>query len=197
MSHGNDLITDEQLAVQARHDMTAFAELYHRYIQRIYRYALVMLKDPQEAQDVTSQTFLAALERIHQYRIHGPFAAWLFGITKRKTVDYFRHQRKHVTLEAAATVPLSTPPLDDIVGTKIDVTHIIRVLQSISPERCEAFALRFIAELSIEEVSVVLGKANLQPECLFIVPCRTFGSDCNRICDRSSVPQLYAHAGEQ
>ncbi len=51
---------DEMLAHRASHDPDAFALLYQRYLNRVYRYLLSRVGDDQDAQDLTAQTFLAA-----------------------------------------------------------------------------------------------------------------------------------------
>jgi len=49
------------LAFQARADVNAFAELYHRHVTRVYRYHMAHTGNPSDAEDLTSQTFMAAL----------------------------------------------------------------------------------------------------------------------------------------
>ena len=75
---------DEVLAQLARQDYAAFASLYRRYVTRVYRYCFSQTGNSQDAEDCTSQTFLAALEQINRFRGQGSFAAWLFGIARRR-----------------------------------------------------------------------------------------------------------------
>ena len=53
---------DASLAQHARTDPQAFAELYHRHVRSIYRYHLAHTGNVRDAEDLTSQTFMAALE---------------------------------------------------------------------------------------------------------------------------------------
>jgi DNA-directed RNA polymerase specialized sigma24 family protein len=62
----------------------AFTELYHRHLPGIYRYHLARTGHVQEAEDLTAQTFLTALESISSYRGQGRFASWLFGIARHR-----------------------------------------------------------------------------------------------------------------
>src|SRR5262245_61450961 len=92
-------IDDETLARRAIKDAEAFSILYRRYLDRVYRYQLSRVGLVQEAQDLTSQTFMAAWEGIGRYQGQGVFAAWLFGIARRKANDYFRANRVEAALE--------------------------------------------------------------------------------------------------
>ena len=76
-------LDDTSLAQQARRDPEAFAELYHRHLKSVYRYHLAHTGNVKDAEDLTSQTFMAALEGIHSYRGTGPYIAWLMGIASR------------------------------------------------------------------------------------------------------------------
>ena len=87
------LISDEQrldddrdLIVNAKHDPRAFEELYRRHVQAVYKYFYNRTWNQNEAEDLTEQTFIAALEGIQQYRENGLFLAWLFSIARRKAV---------------------------------------------------------------------------------------------------------------
>jgi RNA polymerase sigma-70 factor, ECF subfamily len=68
------------LAQQAIRDVDAFAELYRRHMTRVYRYHIAHVGNVKDAEDLTSQTFIAALEGIRSFRGSGSFAAWILGI---------------------------------------------------------------------------------------------------------------------
>ena len=78
------------LARQAIGSAEAFAELYRRHVTRVYRYHMAHTGNVKDAEDLTSQTFMAALEGIRSYRGEAPFAAWLMGIASRKRALFFR-----------------------------------------------------------------------------------------------------------
>src|SRR5260370_27674626 len=74
------LAADDELVERALRDRAAFGELYRRYLPRVYRYALARTGDAEQAQDVTAQTFLAALEGLASYRRTGTLLASLLTI---------------------------------------------------------------------------------------------------------------------
>jgi RNA polymerase sigma-70 factor (ECF subfamily) len=148
-----------ELARQASTNSGCFAELYRRHSTRVYRYLLVRVSDTHMAQDLTSQTFLAALEGIQSYKGKGTVAAWLFGIARRQLALYWRGQRPILPLDAADHLPCPDPPLDQVVEERLRLERVARGLRGIAPERAEALALRIFGGLSAVEVGALLGKS--------------------------------------
>src|SRR5262245_47822728 len=99
-------ITDELALVRrAQTNAQAFGALYDRYVQRVYRYCLYRTNHLHEAEDLTAQIFLAALESLPRYRQDGHFAAWLFSIARNKVAEHHRHA-PHEPLDEAQLPPL-------------------------------------------------------------------------------------------
>src|SRR4026207_334116 len=92
---------DASLAQQACADPEAFADLYRRHVRSIYRYHLAHTGNVKDAEDLTSQTFMAALEGIHSYRGTGPYIAWLMGIASHKRMHLCRGRSAEVQIRMA------------------------------------------------------------------------------------------------
>lgn len=152
---------DVRLAQQAHTDPEAFAELYRRHVRSIYRYHLAHTGLVPDAEDLTSQTFMAALEGIRSYRGTAPFIAWLIGIASRQRARLFRRKgsRSEVPLDAALHIPTPSLPTDKAAARRLQMDQILVALRSISRDRAEALILCFFSELSTAEASYVLGKS--------------------------------------
>lgn len=150
---------DIRLAQQARADPEAFAELYHRYLKNIYRYHLAHTGNVKDAEDLTSQTFMAALEGINSYRGAGPYIAWLMGIASRKRLRFFRGSRPEVPLDAALQIPTPSLPTEKAAARRLQMDQVLQALRTISAERAEAVILYFFCELNFVEAGLVLGKS--------------------------------------
>ena len=73
--------SDRELVARAQAgELDAFEALTTRYEQRVYSLALRMLRQEQDAEDVTQQTFLSALESLDGFRGEASFATWLLRI---------------------------------------------------------------------------------------------------------------------
>ena len=96
-------------------DTTAFAALYERYFDQIFRYVSFKTGNSAEAEDIAGDVFVKMLESIHKFTWQGhPFSSWLFRIAHNLVVDYFRKkgQRKSVVLDDVAEYTTSAPSLD-------------------------------------------------------------------------------------
>jgi len=150
---------DASLARQARAEPEAFAELYRRHVTSVYRYHLAHTANEKDAEDLTSQTFMAALEGIKSYRGTAPYIAWLMGIAFRLRARFFRGDRLEVPLDAALHIPSPGLPTDKSAFQRLERTQIINALKQLSDDRAEALILCFFSGLSFAEAGLVLGKS--------------------------------------
>lgn len=148
-----------QLAREAHANTEAFAELYRRHVTRVYRYHMAHTGNVKDAEDLTSQTFMAALEGIRSFRGDGVFAAWLMGIASRKRALFFRGRRPEVPLDAALHLPTPGLSTDQLAGRRLQIESIARALQLISPERADALSLIYFGGLTNSEAGSALGKS--------------------------------------
>jgi len=97
-------IGDRELVSRAQAgELDAFETLTTRYEQRVYSLAQRILRQEQDAEDVTQQTFLSALENLNGFRGEASFATWLFRIATHAALKVIRKRKglKTVSLEEA------------------------------------------------------------------------------------------------
>src|SRR5687767_12440287 len=105
-SNGAEAERIEQLVGRCRGgDLDAFKDLYSGYFDRIYGYVCVILRDRHEAEDVTQQVFVKAMQAIGGYEGSpgSSFDAWLFRIARNAVMDVMRRGRR-VKVEDPATI---------------------------------------------------------------------------------------------
>ena len=153
------LSDDAHLAQLARADADAFAELYRRHVTSVYRYHMAHTGSIKDAEDLTSQTFMAALEGIRSYRGTGSFAAWIMGIASRKRALFFRGIKPEAPLEMALHIPTPGLPTDKAAARRLQMDRVHQALRQISTERAEALILYFFGGLNAAEAGRVLGKS--------------------------------------
>jgi RNA polymerase sigma-70 factor (ECF subfamily) len=151
-------LDDTRLAQHARSDPQAFAELYRRHVRSIYRYHLAHTGNAGDAEDLTSQTFMAALEGIRSFRGNGPYITWLIGIASRKRALFFRGKKPQIPLDSILHIPAPSLPTEKVAARRLEMDQLFAALKTISPDRAEAIILCFFSELSAAEAGIVLGK---------------------------------------
>lgn len=156
----DDLSPDDlQLAQEAITDADAFAQLYHRHVRRVYRYHIAHTGNVTDAEDLTSQTFMSAMQGLKSFRGEGSFAAWVMGIASKKRLMYFRGRKPEVPLETVLHYPSPSLPTDKAALQRLKLESITRALKQISPERAEAITLAYFGGLSNHEIGQVLRKS--------------------------------------
>jgi len=149
--------TDESALVRlAQTDVQAFGALYDRYVQRVYRYCHYRTNNAPDAEDLTAQIFLAALEALPRYRQDGHFAGWLFSIARKKVADFHRRVPP-LSLEEAALPPIQTDLAMD-VETSQRRERLRGLIRALAEEERELIHLRYVAELSFAEIARALRK---------------------------------------
>ncbi|MFC1874039.1 sigma-70 family RNA polymerase sigma factor [Chloroflexota bacterium] len=153
---------EENLVRRAQqYDQQAFAQLYEANFDKIYRYVAVKIGDRMEAEDVTQQVFLKALQSISAYKWKGvPFSAWLFRIAHNQIVDHLRKRKNQpATLfdETLVGSGYGNPQL--ITEHNMEVKRMVLATRRLSKLQREVISLRFAGELSIAEVAKIMGKS--------------------------------------
>ena len=153
---GADDDGDAALVARAKADRQAFAPLYARYADPVYRYCARRLGNPEAAADATSQIFAKAMVALPGCR-EDAFRSWLFAIAHNVLVDTYRAHHDHQPLEAAALVPdAAASPEDEALAA--EARHeIVRLLARLPADQRRVVELR-LAGLSGNEIGAVLGR---------------------------------------
>jgi RNA polymerase sigma-70 factor (ECF subfamily) len=159
-----ELSEEAVLVERARTDPDAFAGLYDRYVQRVYRYAYARLGTHADAEDLTAQTFHRALERLDQFEWRGtPFGAWLFRIAHNLVMDRRRTGSPPLSLDGLSengfdpAAPFE-PPDGAILGRE-EADAAWGAVATLPPMQRRAVTLRFSRDLSHAEVGVIIGRS--------------------------------------
>ncbi len=165
--------TDAELVQRAQAGaLEAFETLANRYEQRVYSLAMRMLRQEQDAEDVTQQTFLSAMEHLEGFRGESSFSTWLLRIATHAALKVIRKRRglDTISLEAATESPddysgIRTPEfIADWRQSPTELAHqreIRRLLEEALDQLDEkyrlVFLLRDVQGLSVQETAEALG----------------------------------------
>ena len=140
-------------------DEKAFANLYGCYHQRIYRYVFSRVGDQANAEELTSQTFLAVLEGMTNYRHKGKFSAWIFSIARNKVMDFYRLQKKmgQSIDEDFIAIEVNPQMINQIVA-KERMEALADLIQQLPKDRKELLRLRFVAGMTYKEIAEIAGR---------------------------------------
>ena len=150
------LLDETSLVSSAQRDPAEFAALYDRYFRQIYHYLYSRVGSAADAEDLTAQTFLAALETLPRYHQRGHFAAWLFTIARNKARDFYRIGESPSPLDDNHS-DKADDPLSQVIQTD-QVEQLAALIQKLEEAEQELLRLRYVADLSFTEIGVCLGR---------------------------------------
>lgn len=160
----SDFITEKYIAFRAiNKDPEAFAQAYDLYVDQIYRFIFFKIPTAEEAQDLTSETFL----KTWQYIIDGNkvenLRALLYRIARNLIIDYYRKSRNEVSIdEETPLLKEQDAVVVDSVSDDVDLTIAKELVQKklydLKDEYREVIILRHIEELSIKEIAEIIEK---------------------------------------
>jgi RNA polymerase sigma-70 factor (ECF subfamily) len=147
-------VEDEELAARAARDFAAFAELYQRYLEPVYRYVRSQTRDRATAEDLTAQVFFKALSAADTFKGDGSYRAWIFTIA-RNTVASWRAERKKklVPIESLPDHPDPAPSAQSLAIASEDRALLWTAVARLPEAQREVVRLRYRRDLTIEEIA--------------------------------------------
>ncbi len=145
----------DDVIVRCRNGETeAFSALFDAYHNDVFAIAYGLSADYATACDVVQEVFVKLLTRIRQFQFASAFDSWLYRVVLNTAHD----QRRAVRTES---MPSSDPaigaPQQASVERKEVERHVREAIAALSPKLREPIVLRYISELSYEEIGTVLG----------------------------------------
>lgn len=142
-------------------DRVAFGFLYDQHAKEIYRFAFSRTRNRDLAQDITSITFIKALEHIHRFspKRSASFRAWLFTIAHRALIDTLR--KRHLRDSALDYIPepAQENTLEHDTEQLLYARHILNACKHLTSFQQQVIQLRIWDELSMKEIAHVLEKS--------------------------------------
>ena len=169
------MVGGEHLSDKAQHDLalvqaaidgkqSAYAELMDRYRESIYYMMIKMVKNQDDADDLTIEAFGKAFNRLEQYSPSFAFSTWLFKIASNNCIDFIRKKRIKITsMDTGRMTDDGDVIFFDAKATTLDPEEIIiqnqkiklmrDLVSKLKPRYKELIEKRYFEELSYEEIA--------------------------------------------
>ena len=156
---------DIQMVLAVREgDTTAYRGLVEKYQERVYHMVYGMLRNQEDARDITQDAFVKAYDNLQKFRLESSFYTWIYRIARNLTIDYLRKRKRRPETE-----------FDEQVATRderggIDESHvqegpgrtlerkrlyarIMSAMQQLPEDQREVVLLRELEGLSYKEIA--------------------------------------------
>jgi len=135
---------------------SGFAALARQHYDGVYRFLLNQAPDPQDAADLTQETFLRALKGFKRFDPNREFAPWIFKIARHVVADFYRSRREGTSLENVGFEDPQPGPREQTDSTEARV-RIWQLARSLKPKHHQVLLLFYKENLSIEETARAMG----------------------------------------
>ncbi|MBI1975370.1 MAG: RNA polymerase sigma factor [Parcubacteria group bacterium] len=159
--HKGELFNQTGLCLTHSQD---FGKLYDYFAPRLYRHALIRTNSPEEAEDITAKTFLKTWEYVKGRQKIKNIRAFLYKTADNLIIDWYRAK---VPVLALSQTRLGEEDIDVVdpqnveesLIEKFDVSLIKKALAFLKPHEQAILVMRFIDDLTIDEIAEALGKS--------------------------------------
>jgi RNA polymerase sigma factor (sigma-70 family) len=167
-------VGDARAAEEVEDAGASFEALYRQRYRDVYRYALLMLRSAEDAEDIAGEAF----QRAHAaWRVgHGPDGQplpWLLLITRRLVIDKTRRRRLLSWLPLASLHPASEPSVDAETSRTEFWLWFERFACELPVRQREALILRYQRDLDDESIGEILGLSASGVRSLVARACET------------------------
>lgn len=130
--------------------------LYHRYVAAIYRFIYAQVRDPDEAEDLTAETFARMLRGLPGYRGEASYRNWLYQIARNLVRNHRQSSAYRLQVPLSAELaPGEIPEVSEDADAAL--AQAIEMLRPLPPRYRQVLELRFLENRTIEETAALMG----------------------------------------
>jgi RNA polymerase sigma-70 factor (ECF subfamily) len=144
-------------------DPEAFASLYDRYVERVYRFVLYRVGGESAlAEDITSEVFLRALRKIKGFTWQGrDVGAWFLTIARNLVLDHFKSGKFRLEIVGAEASPsVDAVDAEDEALSRVSQADLYKAIQRLGNEQQEVVYWRFLQGYSVAETAAAMNKSD-------------------------------------
>jgi RNA polymerase sigma-70 factor (ECF subfamily) len=147
---------------KSKEDRRAFKPIYEKYYEDLFRFVFKRVNSKDLTQDLVSQTFLKALDKLDEYQFKGvPFVSWLYRIAMNEVNLHYRssHTKRTLRFDTNDLIRMFGDSHEDIIEDEKQerIQRILQTMQKLKPEDIQFIQLRFFEERPYKEIGEIIG----------------------------------------
>lgn len=159
-----DRLTDEKQKLEtliqkaSSGDESAFAVVYDIYFEKIYRFVYYRVSHKETAEDLVSEVFIKAWDKITEIKKSHSFNGWIYQIARNLVIDHYRSRKISVDIETLENVLEYEDNIVDKANLSFNQQHFLEALKKLSGEKQIIIKLKYLDELNNSEMADILDK---------------------------------------
>ncbi|MFC2077401.1 RNA polymerase sigma factor [Candidatus Bipolaricaulota bacterium] len=135
----------------ANGDRPAFTQLYERHAERVFRFAMSIVRRAHLAEEVLQETMIVVWKRAKTFKGNAKVSTWILGITRNLAFNLLRKEKRGDRL------PEEKPNMTDPAKSAETAVHVERALETLPDHHREVMHLVFYEEMNLREAAEILG----------------------------------------
>ena len=157
---------EQELIVREKQgDIQAFEPLIEAYEKQIYHLCLRMTGNPEDARDLTQESFLKAWQKLGQYHVESAFSTWLYRLSSNLCIDFLRQQKRRTVFSLTTEedtgeeleVASVDPSPEEIVLQMDDHRAVADAMKELDEDHRLILTLRVVEDMPYEQIAQGLG----------------------------------------
>ena len=183
--------TADELAWDPRAgSLDAIEELVARYEGRIFRLCITLTRSPEDAREITQDSFVRAFQSIGQFRTGRSFAAWIFTIARNRCIDHHRSSPPPSEPLDAET-PVDGNPSEDLERRE-GISNLWNLARKhLSPDQFQVLYLKYVEGMDFREIAQILGRTQTHTKVI------AFRARCTMALKLSNAPDFETSGGAE
>lgn len=126
----------------------------------LFRYMLSLTHDEHEAEDITQEAFIKALEAKESFEGGSSLYTWLCTIARNLWLNRLKKQKKNTGSDALDSLPDDSMVIEEHIADRDSAMQIIRILHTLDEPYKEVFSLRVFGQLGFKDIASLFGKTD-------------------------------------
>lgn len=135
-------------------DDATFEAIFHETKKSIYGLVFSIIKDHDEAKDITQDVYIKMLIKIENYKVGTNFKNWLLQIAKNHTIDIYRRNQRQVNIDDDAL----NIALESKASSPDKHAYILSILEQLDEEERVIVVLKVVEERTHKDIAKIVGK---------------------------------------
>ena len=147
--------SEEELILRAQQgDTEAFASLYESHVGQVYGYLYRRLDQPADAEDVTAEVFVRAMQALPSFQVTGaPFGAWLIRIAHNLMVNHIKKQSRRPEVAFLDESRASAEDPAELAMQQTTFEEVSSVMDDLTELQKQVMEFRFLRQLTVAETA--------------------------------------------
>src|SRR5512133_2215005 len=148
-------------------ELGRFDDLYQSYAEKIYRFIYFKTFHKETSEDLTSEVFMKAMERINQFdETKGVFSAWIYRIARNAVIDHYRTKHPTENIDDGWGL-MSSTNIERDAQVNASLEAVQQALAVLGKDQREVVVMRLWDGLSHREIAAILGMTESNAKQIF------------------------------